>query len=131
VIVDEFGGNVGIVTLQDVIAEMIGQLPDEFGLGAGSLSDSAMTSSWSTVASLFTRCASWRACSGRIRTSPRLVATSSVDSGIFRALASRCASTATSLRSSKPTIAGSNNYASSVLQERSRRLFVQRKVRFT
>ena len=30
--VDEFGGNVGIVTLQQVIAEVIGQLPDEFGL---------------------------------------------------------------------------------------------------
>ena len=30
--VDEFGGNVGIVTLKDVIAEVIGQLPDEFGL---------------------------------------------------------------------------------------------------
>jgi CBS domain containing-hemolysin-like protein len=33
VVVDEFGGNVGIVTLQNVIAEVIGQLPDEFGLG--------------------------------------------------------------------------------------------------
>jgi len=32
VVVDEFGGNVGIVTLQHVIAEVIGQLPDEFGL---------------------------------------------------------------------------------------------------
>jgi CBS domain containing-hemolysin-like protein len=32
VVVDEFGGNVGIVTLQDAIAEVIGQLPDEFGL---------------------------------------------------------------------------------------------------
>jgi putative hemolysin len=32
VVLDEFGGNVGIVTLQDVIAEMLGQLPDEFGL---------------------------------------------------------------------------------------------------
>jgi CBS domain containing-hemolysin-like protein len=31
-VVDEFGGNVGIVTLQHVIAEVIGQLPDEFGL---------------------------------------------------------------------------------------------------
>jgi hypothetical protein len=35
-----------------------------------------------------------------------------VDLGIFRALASRCPSTATSLRSSKPTIAGSSNFAS-------------------
>ena len=33
VVLDEFGGNVGIVTLQDVIAEVIGQLPDEFSLG--------------------------------------------------------------------------------------------------
>jgi magnesium and cobalt transporter len=33
VVVDEFGGNVGIVTLQHVMAEVIGQLPDEFGLG--------------------------------------------------------------------------------------------------
>ena len=33
VVLDEFGGNVGIVTLQHVIAEVIGQLPDEFGLG--------------------------------------------------------------------------------------------------
>jgi CBS domain containing-hemolysin-like protein len=32
VVLDEFGGNVGIVTLQQVIAEVIGQLPDEFGL---------------------------------------------------------------------------------------------------
>ncbi len=32
-VLDEFGGNVGIVTLQDVIAEVIGQLPDEFSLG--------------------------------------------------------------------------------------------------
>jgi CBS domain containing-hemolysin-like protein len=32
VVVDEFGGHVGIVTLQHVIAEVIGQLPDEFGL---------------------------------------------------------------------------------------------------
>jgi CBS domain containing-hemolysin-like protein len=32
VVADEFGGNVGIVTLQHVIAEVIGQLPDEFGL---------------------------------------------------------------------------------------------------
>jgi CBS domain containing-hemolysin-like protein len=32
VVVDEFGGNVGIVTLQNVIAEVIGRLPDEFGL---------------------------------------------------------------------------------------------------
>ena len=31
-VLDEFGGNVGIVTLQQVIAEVIGQLPDEFGL---------------------------------------------------------------------------------------------------
>jgi CBS domain containing-hemolysin-like protein len=33
VVVDEFGGNVGIVTLQRVVAEVIGRLPDEFGLG--------------------------------------------------------------------------------------------------
>ena len=33
VVVDEFGGNVGIVTLQHVVAEVIGRLPDEFGLG--------------------------------------------------------------------------------------------------
>jgi len=32
VVIDEFGGNVGIVTLQHIIAEVIGQLPDEFGL---------------------------------------------------------------------------------------------------
>jgi CBS domain containing-hemolysin-like protein len=32
VVVDEFGGNVGIVTLQHVISELIGPLPDEFGL---------------------------------------------------------------------------------------------------
>jgi CBS domain containing-hemolysin-like protein len=32
VVVDEFGGNLGIVTLQQIIAEVIGQLPDEFGL---------------------------------------------------------------------------------------------------
>jgi CBS domain containing-hemolysin-like protein len=32
VVVDEFGANVGIVTLQNVISEVIGQLPDEFGL---------------------------------------------------------------------------------------------------
>jgi CBS domain containing-hemolysin-like protein len=32
VVLDEFGGNVGIVTLQDVIAEVLGQLPDEFDL---------------------------------------------------------------------------------------------------
>jgi CBS domain containing-hemolysin-like protein len=32
VVLDEFGGNVGIVTLQHVIVEVIGQLPDEFGL---------------------------------------------------------------------------------------------------
>ena len=32
VVLDEFGGNVGIVTLQQVIAEVVGQLPDEFGL---------------------------------------------------------------------------------------------------
>jgi CBS domain containing-hemolysin-like protein len=32
VVLDEFGGNVGIVTLQDVSAEVLGQLPDEFGL---------------------------------------------------------------------------------------------------
>jgi CBS domain containing-hemolysin-like protein len=31
-VVDEFGGNVGIVTLQHVVTEVIGQLPDEFGL---------------------------------------------------------------------------------------------------
>jgi CBS domain containing-hemolysin-like protein len=31
VVVDEFGSNVGIVTLQHVIDEVIGQLPDEFG----------------------------------------------------------------------------------------------------
>jgi magnesium and cobalt exporter, CNNM family len=31
VVVDEFGGNVGIVTLQYVIAEVIGDMPDEFG----------------------------------------------------------------------------------------------------
>jgi len=32
-VVDEFGGNVGIVTLQHLVAEVIGRLPDEFGLG--------------------------------------------------------------------------------------------------
>jgi CBS domain containing-hemolysin-like protein len=32
VVVDEFGGNVGIVTLQQIIAELAGKLPDEFGL---------------------------------------------------------------------------------------------------
>jgi CBS domain containing-hemolysin-like protein len=32
VVLDEFGGNVGIVTLQDVIDEVIGQLPEEFSL---------------------------------------------------------------------------------------------------
>ena len=31
-VVDEFGGNVGIVTLQHVVAEVIGRLPDESGL---------------------------------------------------------------------------------------------------
>jgi CBS domain containing-hemolysin-like protein len=31
VVVDEFGSNVGIVSLQHVIAEVIGQMPDEFG----------------------------------------------------------------------------------------------------
>jgi magnesium and cobalt exporter, CNNM family len=33
VVVDEFGGNVGIVTLQHVIAEIIGDMPDEFDVG--------------------------------------------------------------------------------------------------
>jgi CBS domain containing-hemolysin-like protein len=32
VVVDEFGGNVGIVTLQHVMAQVIGQVPDEFDL---------------------------------------------------------------------------------------------------
>jgi CBS domain containing-hemolysin-like protein len=32
VVVDEFGGNVRIVTLQQIIAELAGKLPDEFGL---------------------------------------------------------------------------------------------------
>jgi CBS domain containing-hemolysin-like protein len=32
VVVDEFGGNAGIVTLQHVIAEVIGDMPDEFEL---------------------------------------------------------------------------------------------------
>ena len=32
-VVDEFGGYVGIVTLQHLVAEVIGRLPDEFGLG--------------------------------------------------------------------------------------------------
>jgi magnesium and cobalt exporter, CNNM family len=32
IVVDEFGSNVGIVTLQHVIAEAIGDMPDEFGL---------------------------------------------------------------------------------------------------
>jgi CBS domain containing-hemolysin-like protein len=32
-VVDEFGASAGIVTLQDVIAEVLGPLPDEFGLG--------------------------------------------------------------------------------------------------
>ena len=31
-VIDEFGGNAGIVTLQHIIAQVIGQLPDEFGL---------------------------------------------------------------------------------------------------
>jgi CBS domain containing-hemolysin-like protein len=31
-VIDEFGGKVGIVTLQHIIAEVISQLPDEFGL---------------------------------------------------------------------------------------------------
>src|ERR1700730_16256640 len=31
-VIDEFGGNAGIVTLQHIIAGVIGQLPDEFGL---------------------------------------------------------------------------------------------------
>jgi putative hemolysin len=31
VVIDEFGANVGIVTLQHIIAEVIGHLPDEFG----------------------------------------------------------------------------------------------------
>ena len=31
-VVDEFGASAGIVTLQDVIAEVLGPLPDEFGL---------------------------------------------------------------------------------------------------
>jgi len=31
-VVDEYGASAGIVTLQDVIAEMLGPLPDEFGL---------------------------------------------------------------------------------------------------
>jgi len=31
VVVDEFGGNVGIVTLQHVMAEVIGQLPANRG----------------------------------------------------------------------------------------------------
>jgi Cyclin M transmembrane N-terminal domain len=38
--------------------------------------------------------------------------TSPVDLGIFHALVSKCASTATSLQSSKPTDAGCNNFAS-------------------
>jgi CBS domain containing-hemolysin-like protein len=31
-VVDEFSGNVGIITLQHVTAEVIGAMPDEFGL---------------------------------------------------------------------------------------------------
>jgi CBS domain containing-hemolysin-like protein len=31
-VLDEYGGNAGIVTLQDVIAEVIGDMPDEFSL---------------------------------------------------------------------------------------------------
>jgi CBS domain containing-hemolysin-like protein len=31
-VVDEFGGNAGIVTLQDVVAEVIGDMPDDLGL---------------------------------------------------------------------------------------------------
>ena len=33
VVVDEYGGNVGIVTLQHVVSELIGEEPDEFGSG--------------------------------------------------------------------------------------------------
>jgi CBS domain containing-hemolysin-like protein len=33
VVVDEFGGNVGIVTIERAITEVIGRLPEDFGLG--------------------------------------------------------------------------------------------------
>jgi CBS domain containing-hemolysin-like protein len=49
VVVDEFGVNVGIVTLQRVIAEVIGQLSDELGLGRWEFGGSPPTSSWWTA----------------------------------------------------------------------------------
>jgi putative hemolysin len=60
VVVDEFGGNVGIVTLERVIAEVIGQLSDELGLGRWEFGGLAADEFLVDSAWPFTRCATWR-----------------------------------------------------------------------
>ena len=59
VVLDEFGGNVGIVTLQRVIAEVIGQLSDELGLGRWEFGRLAADEFLVDSAWPFTRCATW------------------------------------------------------------------------
>ena len=114
-VVDEFGGNVGIVTLQHVVAEVIGRLPDEFGLGRrkfqrldedGFLVDGGMAIyEMRALAGLEWKDEDVSTVGGYVvRRLGRLP----------RALASNCASTATLLRWSKPTIVGFSNLASAL-----------------
>ena len=67
VVVDEFGGNVGIVTLQRVIAEVIGQLSDELGLGRWEFGRLAADEFLVDSAWPFTRCTTWRSSPPRWR----------------------------------------------------------------
>ena len=59
IVVDEFGGTVGMVTLENVLEELVGDIQDEFDTEKGSFAKLTKTNSAWTAHWHFTNCAIW------------------------------------------------------------------------